>query len=172
MMQQFDKSTTSMNWNINAPAKSLRGLVILFEDVTAQPLFGRNPESFLNPKITKVDIVIEGSPNQIYPQWFKPFKSFDEAHKMMARADLQHTNLLFITEGSLFNNDNALVIDFRKTDQQDLHAAGTKVENGQKGITLLITRQNTGLGTVNAYIYMVLDAQQVISNCLSKNNFY
>ena len=38
MMQQFDKTITSMNWKINAPAKSLRRLVILFEDVAAQPI--------------------------------------------------------------------------------------------------------------------------------------
>ena len=55
MMQQCDKATTSMNWNINAPAKSLRGLIILFEDVAAQPLYGRNLENYLNPKITNVD---------------------------------------------------------------------------------------------------------------------
>ena len=172
MMQQFDKATTSMNWNINAPAKSLRGLVVLFEDVANQPLFGRNPESFLNPKITNVDIVIEGSPNQIYLQGFKPFKSFDEARKMMAREDLKHADLLSITEGSFLNNMNALIIDFRKTDQQDLHSAGTQVVNGQQGITLLITRQNTGSGTVNAYIYMVMDGQLIISNCLYKYNIY
>ena len=172
MMQQFDKATTSMNWNINSPAKSLRGLVTLFEDVANQALFARNPENYCNPKITNVDIVIEGSPNQIYVQGFKPFKSYDEARRLMARDDLKSAYLINNTEGSFLNNMNGLIIDFRKTETQDLHASGTRVENGQQGITLLITRQNTGSGTVNAYIYMVMDAQLVISNCLYKYNIY
>ena len=53
-----------------------------------------------------------------------------------------------------------------------MHASGTRVEYGQQGITLLITQQNTGSGTVNAYIYMVMDAQLIISNCLYKYNIY
>ena len=52
----------------------------------------------------------------------------------------------------------------------ELRAAGTKVKNGQQGITLLLTRQNKGSGLVNAYIYMVMDAQLIISNCLYKHN--
>ena len=36
MMQKFDKLTATMNWNINAPAKPLRDLIILFEDVANQ----------------------------------------------------------------------------------------------------------------------------------------
>ena len=131
-----------MNWNIYAPTKSLRGLVILFEDVAAQPLYGRNPENYLNLKISNVDIVIEGAPNQIYLQGFKPFKYFDEARRLMAREDLKHASLLNITEGSFLNNMNGLIIDFRKTETHKLHATGTKVENGQQGITLLPTRQN------------------------------
>ena len=45
---------------------------------------------------------------------------------MMAREDLKHADLLAITEGYFLNTNNALIIDFRKTNQQDLHAAGTK----------------------------------------------
>ena len=59
----------------------------------------------------------------------------------MAREDLKHADLLHITEGSFLNNMNGLIINFRKTEANELNAAGTKVKNGQQEITLLLTRQ-------------------------------
>ena len=58
-----DKSDSLWNINLNVPARSMKGVLMLFEDVTAQQPFARNTES-CNPKITKVEVTIEGIPNQ------------------------------------------------------------------------------------------------------------
>ena len=57
-----DKSDTLWNTNLNVPARSMKGVLMLFEDVTAQQPFARSTESFYNPKITKVEVTIEGIP--------------------------------------------------------------------------------------------------------------
>ena len=165
-MQQFDKTTgTVIDWNNNTPVRSLKGIVVLFEDVTNQPAFGCNGDSYFNPKVTNVDITIESQPNQIYVQGFKPFMFYDKAAKLMAREDLKHAVLLYNTEGTFLQTMYALVIDFRKTKTHDLHIAGTKLDNGQQGLNLAIARQSiAGCGTINAYIYLIMDAQLVIKD--------
>ena len=40
------------------PARSIKGVLILFEDVAAQQPFARNTEAFYNPKITKCEVTI------------------------------------------------------------------------------------------------------------------
>ena len=57
-----DKSDTLWNINLNVPARSMKGVLMLFEDIAAQQPFARNTEAFYNPKITKVEVTIEGSP--------------------------------------------------------------------------------------------------------------
>ena len=56
------KSDTLWNINSNIPARSMKGVLMIFEDVAAQQPFARNTEAFYNPKITQVEVTIEGSP--------------------------------------------------------------------------------------------------------------
>ena len=55
-----DRSDTLRNINFNVPARSMKGILMLFED--ARQPFARNTEAFYNPKITKVEVTIEGVP--------------------------------------------------------------------------------------------------------------
>ena len=60
-----------MTWNIdlNITARSLNGIMLLFEDPAVGamgPAFGRNSEFYYNPLITKVQVTVEGIPNQLY----------------------------------------------------------------------------------------------------------
>ena len=54
---------------------------MLFEDVAAQQHFVRNTKAFYNPKITKVEVTIEGIPNQLYSQGMRAYQIWDEAKK-------------------------------------------------------------------------------------------
>ena len=64
-----DINDTLWNINLNVPARSIKGILILFED-TALP-FNRDTERFYNPKIRKVEVNIEGIPNQLHSQGMK-----------------------------------------------------------------------------------------------------
>ena len=59
------KSDTMWNWSFNTPCKSLKGILVLFEEETS---YTRNTSKFYNPKIQKVSVTIESKPNQLYSQ--------------------------------------------------------------------------------------------------------
>ena len=57
----MDKSNTRWDINLNVPARSMKSILMLFENVAAQQSFASNTDIFYNPKITKVEVTIEGS---------------------------------------------------------------------------------------------------------------
>ena len=57
---------------------------MLIEDVAAQQPFARNTEAFYNQKITKVEVTIEGIPNQLFSQGMRAYQMWDEARKSFA----------------------------------------------------------------------------------------
>ena len=77
----MDKSNTLLNINLNVPARSMKGILMLFENVAAQQHFARNTEAFYNSKITKMEVTIEGIPNQLYSQGMRAYQMWDEAKK-------------------------------------------------------------------------------------------
>ena len=77
----MDESKTHWNLNLNVPARSMKGNLMLFENVAAQQPFARNTEAFYHPQITKVEVTIEGIPNQLYIQGMRAYQMWDEAKK-------------------------------------------------------------------------------------------
>ena len=55
-----NKSDTKWNWSFNNTCKSLKGILVLFEE---EKPFVRDTSKFYNPKIQKVTVTIEGKPN-------------------------------------------------------------------------------------------------------------
>ena len=56
-----NKSDTMWNWSFNTPCKSLKGILVLFEE---EKSYVRETSKYYNPKIQKVSITVEGKPNQ------------------------------------------------------------------------------------------------------------
>ena len=77
-----DKSDTLWNINLNVTARSMKGVLMLFEDVTAQQPFARNTESSYKPKIMKFEVTIEGIPNQLFSQGMRVYQMWDEARNL------------------------------------------------------------------------------------------
>ena len=82
-----NKSDTKWNWSFNKTCKSLKGMLVLFEE---EKPYLRDTSRYYNPKIQKVTITIEGKPNQLYSQGMRSFEQYDEARK-------------YFTEGRLAN---------------------------------------------------------------------
>ena len=57
-----NKKDTMWNWSFNTPCKSLKGMLVLFEE---EKPYVRDTSKFYNPKIQKVSVTIEGKPNQV-----------------------------------------------------------------------------------------------------------
>ena len=61
--------------------------------------------------------------------------------------------------GEYLVNKYALWLDFRTIDENELHGMGRRIENASEGITLQIEKKAGSAGVLNAYIYLIMDAQ-------------
>ena len=156
-----NKSDTMWNWSFNMPCKSLKGILILFEEEKSHT---RDTSKFYNPKIQKVSVTIEGKPNQLYSQGMRSFEQYDEARKYFTEGRLANDvqaqlQLYDVSLGEYLINMYALWLDFRTIDENKLHRTGRRIENASEGITLQIEKKAETAGALNAYIYLIMDAQ-------------
>ena len=70
-----NKSDTVWNWAFNMPCKSLKGILVLFEEERS---YTQDTSKFYNPKIQKISVTVEGKPNQLYAQGMRSFEQYDE----------------------------------------------------------------------------------------------
>ena len=158
-----NKSDTLWNINLNVPARSMKGILMLFEDPERT-----NTETYYNPKITKVEMTIEGVPNQLYSQGMKAYQQWDEINKFFALNSKRNkeTNMiakeLCFTDTTLekyLTNNYALWLDLRSTDDNSLHGSGRRIENASEGITIQITKEQGADEPINVYLFVIQDAQ-------------
>ena len=64
-----------------------------------------------------------------------------------------------VSLGEYLVNKYALWLDFRMIDENELHGMGRRIENASEGITLQIEKKAETAGALNAYIYLIMDAQ-------------
>ena len=156
-----NKSDTVWNRAFNTPCKSLKDILVLFEE---EKTFARDTSKFYNPKIQKVSVIVEGKPNQLYAQGMRSFEQYDEARKYFAEGKLANEvqaqlQLYDLSLGEYLVNKYALWLDFRMIDENELHGTGRRIENASEGITLQIEKKAETAGALNAYIYLIMDAQ-------------
>ena len=91
-----NKSDTLWNINLNVPARSMSGILMLFEEPAAA--FQRDTEAFCNPKIEKVEVCIEGIPNQLYSQGMRAYQLWGEARKHFAAGTKRHPEVAAVAK--------------------------------------------------------------------------
>ena len=84
-----NKKDTVWNWTFNMPCKSLKGILVLFEEETP---YTQDTSKFYNPKIQKVSVSVEGKPNQLYAQGMKSFEQYDEICEYFAEGKQRDDN--------------------------------------------------------------------------------
>ena len=116
---------------------------------------------------------MEGKPNQLYAQGMRFFEQYDEICKYFAEGkqrdndanEIQkHLQLNDLSLGEYLVNKFALWLDFETIDENELHGMGRRIENPSEGITLQIEKKEESAGALNAYIYLIMDAQLNIQN--------
>ena len=158
-----NKSDRTWNINLNIPAKSMKGILMLFKEPVTP--FNKNTEAFYNPQIKTVEMIIEGVPNQLYSQQLKTYNLWDEMQKIplkqnpLANLICKEFNLSDVTLGKYLTENFALWLDMRTIDDDQLHGTGRKIQNASEGITLQITKEEETAGALDAYIYVIMDAQ-------------
>ena len=66
--------------------------------------------------------------------------------------------------GEYLTDKYALWLDFRTIDKNALNGTGRRTENASEGITFQIEKKEETAGPLNAYIYLIMDAQLNIQN--------
>ena len=174
----LNKSDTSFSVDINSPSKSLKGVLLIFTKERSATKFARDTEEFYNPKITKVEVTVEGVPNELYAQnmeyrhqYDEIIKNFSEGRKEAGaiQKDLQLHN---VDIASYYTDKYALWLDFRTIDDNRLHGSGRRLENTSEGIRLQITKKAESAGKLSCYLYIFQDAQINISDAQFLNVVY
>ena len=175
----LNNSDTSFSVDINSPSKSLKGVLLIFTKERSTTKFTSDTEEFFNPKITKVEVTVEGVPNELYAQNMEYRHQCDEIVKHFAEGwlkeagtiqkDLQLHN---INIASYYTNKYALWLDFRTTDDNRLHGSGRRLENTSEGIRLQITKEAGALAKLSCYLDIYQDAQINISDAQFLNVVY
>ena len=160
-----NKSDTVWNWAFNMPCKSLKGILVLFEE---EKPYTQDSSRFYNPKIQKVSVIVKGKPNQLYAQGVRSFEQYDEACKYFTKESQKdnnanevqkHLRLHDLNLANYLTDIYALWLDFRTIDENEQHGTGRRIENASEGITLQIEKKEESAGALNAYIYLIMDAQ-------------
>ena len=111
---------------------------------------------------------MEGKPNQLYAQGMRSFEQYDKTRKYVAEGkqrdnnanEIQkHLQLYDLSLGEYLVNKYALWLDLRTIDENELHGTGRRIKNASEGITLQIEKKAESAGALNAYIYLIMDAQ-------------
>ena len=175
----LDKSDTSFSIDINSPSKSLKGVLLIFTKERSSTKFVRNTEEFYNPQITKVEVTVEGVPNELYAQNMEYRHQYDEIVKHFAEGRLKEAGAIQkdlqlhnVDIASYYTDKYALWLDFRTIDDNRLYGSGRRLENTSEGIRLQITKKAESAGKLSCYLYIFQDAQINISDSQFLNVVY
>ena len=137
----LDKSDTNFSLDINSPSKSLKGVLLIFTKERSATKFTRDTEEFYNPKITKVEVTVEGVPNELYAQNMEYRHQFDEILKHFAEGRLKEAGAIQkdlqlhnVDIASYYTDKYALWLDFRTIDDNRLHGSGRALHNTSEGV--------------------------------------
>ena len=155
-----NNSDAVWNWSFNMPCKSLNSILLLFEEESHMQ---ETRASSTIPN-TKVSVIVEGKPNQLYTQGMRSFEQYDEISKYFAEGRLANEvqaqlQLYDVSLGEYLVNKYALWLNFRTTDENELHGMARRIENASEGITLQIEKKEELAGALNGYIYLIMDVQ-------------
>ena len=114
-------------------------------------------EQFLQSQISKVSVIVESKPNQLYAQGMRSFEQYVEARKSFTKGKLANDaqaqlQLYDVSLGEYLVNKYALWLDFRMIDENELQGMGRRIKNASEGITLQIEKKEESAGALNAHI--------------------
>ncbi len=160
---QSTGSSKMINTNVNVPRRSMKGLLIFFQEDFNDGEYDSESTSYKNPDITNVDVIIEGISHKIYKQGLKPYQQWSEVKRHFMPEERKGGEDSHIDEVAyLAENKYALWVDLRSTEDNSLHGSGLRLVNTKDGVQLAIKRSNTTDYTM--HIFVVADAQVNIQN--------
>ena len=127
----LNDSSTSFSMDINSPSISPKGVLLIFTKERSATKFNRDTEELFNPKVTKVEVTIEGVPNELYAQnmvYRHPYdeimKHFGEGRPKRSWSYPKRSTVVQRQLASYYTDKYTLWLDFRTIDDNRLHGSG------------------------------------------------
>ena len=158
---------TSFSVDINSLSKSLKDVLLIFMKERSATKFNQDTEEYLNPKITKVEVTVEGSPNELYAQNMEYRNQYDEIMKHFGEGRLKDTGAIQkdlqlhnVNIVSCYTDKYALLLDFQTIDDNRLHGSGRRLGDTSEGVRLQIAKEAGSAGKLSCYLYIFQYAQK------------
>ena len=127
----LNNTNTSFSIDINSPSKSLKGVLLIFMKERSGTKFTHDTEEFFNPKIKKVEVTVEGVPNELYAQNMKYRHQYSEIVKHFAEGRLKEAGAIQkdlqlhnVNIASYYTDKYEPWLDFRTIDDNRRHGSG------------------------------------------------
>jgi len=146
--------------------RSLKGILLIFEYDFEHGQ--RNADRFVNPRIKKIELTIDGNSNALYNKGYKEENQWSEICQHFMPEDSKQSENTYIDLKSYYDNDKfALWIDLRSTQDNQLHGTGKIQMSDKNDITLAIQKKREGNDENARYFmhaYIVSDERINIEN--------
>ena len=130
----------------------MNAVVMLFRDDA------KDSEKFVYPKISKVEVSIEGVPNALHTHALQKYGMYEAARDFFLDYEFNT-----VTPREFFKDKFALVLDMRTINDKYVVGNGREILNSQAGVAIEITKEATAKD-LTCYMYVVSDALVNIQN--------
>ena len=148
----WNNSTTREVIDVNIPRKSTKAIVLLFTKK-----YAGDSEEFVFPGHTKVNVTVEGNPNDIYSEGLAKRDMYREAVRFFgSSACKRFLGSKRVSRRKFYTDKFACVIDFRTVDDENVSGSGRKLIGTQAGILLEIEKETTATD-LSCHVFVVAD---------------
>ena len=129
----------------------MKAIVLLFTKKDAG-----DSEEFVYPGLTRVNVTVEGNPNDPYSEGLTKRKMYDEARRFFGSS--------YVSRRKFYTDKFACGIDFRTNDDENVSGSGRYLIGTQSGILLEIEKEAIATD-LSCHIFLVADG---IANFVDK----
>ena len=149
----WSKDSTRQVIDINIPRKSMKAVVLLFTKKDAG-----DSEEFVFPNLTRVDVTVEGNPNDIYSNGLAKRDMYREAVRFFSNTECEkYLGTNCVSRRKYYTDKFACVIDFRTVDDDTVSGSGRRLVGTQAGVLLEIEKEATTTD-VSCHIFVITDS--------------
>ena len=135
----WSKDNTREVIDVNIPRKSMKAVVLLFIKKNAG-----DSEEFVFPNLTRVNVTVEGNPNDIYSEGLAKRDMYREAVRLFESSTCEkYLGSKCVSQRKFYMDKFACVIDFRTLDDENVSGSGRKLVGTQAGILMEIEKETT-----------------------------
>ena len=138
----------------------MEAVVLLFTKKDAE-----DSEEFVFPKLTRVNVTVEGNPNDIYSEGLAKRDMYREAIRFSSTCE-KYLGSKCVSRRKFYTDKFACVIDFRTVDDENVSGSGRKLVGTQAGILMEIEKETTSTD-LSCHVFVVADGiNNIVGNKL------